>query len=77
MAAREVAVGALWKESAVVSASKVRSEWPGRVQSEGAGKPQVPVVWGVETAVCAPGILYELYFIPLHEPSVELTPGRN
>lgn len=37
-------VGALWKELAVVVASKVRSEWPGKVQDAqalGAGEPQV------------------------------------
>ena len=46
MTAQAVAVDALWKESAVVIASKVRSEWPGKVQKDGAGKTRVPVFWG-------------------------------
>lgn len=42
MAAQRVVVGALWKELAVVVASKVRYEWPGKLQMAQAGEPQVP-----------------------------------
>lgn len=47
MASQRVVGGAWWEELAVVVASKVRYEWPGKLQRAQAGEPQVPGLPGL------------------------------
>lgn len=61
-------------------ASKVRSEWPGKVQKDGAGKTRVPVFWGDGRCNGRPGIVDEHHSIaqtrPDGEPEARLTYAR-
>ena len=53
MSRQGIGIGALWEEGAGVVVSKVRSEWPGKVQRDGAGKTRMPVFWGREAMLRA------------------------
>lgn len=58
-------------------ASKVRSEWPGRVQKDGAGKTRVPVFWGDGRCSGRPGMVDEHPSLALAQTRPDVEPGAR